>query len=157
MPNGGCTHPDHPANSGMPDLIRQHFFILLSVGIKLGGTESFTVKEFIRQSIERTKSIREIATGVEYDGFVFPCPHTAKVQSTSRHALSRAIARNLEWPLADKNGKPLFQKDGKPATENRLGVDQFTPHDLRRTAATFMAQSGELDEVMPACLVQSFS
>ena len=31
----------------------------------------------------------------------------------------------------------------------------FTPHDLRRTAATFMAESGELDEVIDAVLNHS--
>jgi integrase len=34
----------------------------------------------------------------------------------------------------------------------KLGVDQFTPHDLRRTAATFMSQLGEHDEVIDAIL-----
>jgi integrase len=54
--------------------------------------------------------------------------------------------------LLDKKGNPLFGKDGEPATENRLGIDHFTPHDLRRTAATFMAQAGEMDEVIDAVL-----
>lgn len=111
-----------------------------------------TAKEIIRQSIERTKFIRELPPETKYDGYVFPCPHVAKVQSADRHAVSRAISRNIAWPLTDKDGKQLYTKDGKPATENRLGVDQFTPHDLRRTAATFMAQSGEMDEVIDAVL-----
>ena len=51
-----------------------------------------------------------------------------------------------------KDGKPLYDKDGKPVTENRLGIDQFTPHDLRRTAATFMAEMGTMDEVIDAIL-----
>ncbi|MEI6208397.1 MAG: hypothetical protein WCP20_16590 [Desulfuromonadales bacterium] len=40
-----------------------------------------------------------------------------------------------------KEGNPLYKNDGTPAAENRLGVDHFTPHDLRRTAATLMAAS----------------
>ena len=36
--------------------------------------------------------------------------------------------------------------------KNKLGIVHFTPHDLRRTAATFMAQAGELDEVIDAVL-----
>lgn len=111
-----------------------------------------TAKEIINQSIERTKFIRELPPASKYDGYIFPCPHVAKVQSADRHAVSRAIARNIVWPLTDKDGKQLYTKDGKPATENRLGVDQFTPHDLRRTSATFMAQSGEMDEVIDAVL-----
>ena len=35
---------------------------------------------------------------------------------------------------------------------NRLGVDQFTPHDLRRTAATFIAGMGFMDEIIDAVL-----
>ena len=50
------------------------------------------------------------------------------------------------YPLKDSKGNPLYNKDGKPATENRLGVDHFTPHDLRRTATTLMAKSKILKE-----------
>jgi len=57
--------------------------------------------------------------------------------------------------LLNSKGKPLFDADGKPATENRLDIEHFTPHDLRRTAATFMAKSGELDEVIDAVLNHS--
>jgi integrase len=42
--------------------------------------------------------------------------------------------------------------DGKQQTENKLAVDHFTPHDLRRTAATFMAEMGTMDEVIDAIL-----
>lgn len=48
--------------------------------------------------------------------------------------------------------KRLLDEYGKPATESRLGIDHFTPHDLRRTAATRMAESGEMDEVIDAVL-----
>lgn len=85
-------------------------------------------------------------------GFVFPCPHKKKVQGIDSHALPVAVRRNLAWPITDKNGKPLYGKDGKPATENKLGIAQFTPHDLRRTAATLLAQMGFMDEVIDAVL-----
>ncbi|WP_306532613.1 site-specific integrase [Geobacter sp.] len=85
-------------------------------------------------------------------GYIFPTPHTKKKQPIDSHALPVAVRRNLSWPITDKYGKPLFGEDGKPATENKLGIDQFTPHDLRRTAATFMAQMGYMDEVIDALL-----
>lgn len=85
-------------------------------------------------------------------GYIFPCPHKKKVQPTDSHALPVAVRRNLVWPITDKTGKPLYGRDGKPATENKLGIDKFTPHDLRRTAATFMAQMGYMDEVIDAVL-----
>lgn len=96
-------------------------------------------------------------------GFIFPSPRVEIDPVTEKaiskpidaHALPVAVRRNLAWPITDKNGKPLFGKDGKPATENKLGVAQFTPHDLRRTAATFMAQVGYMDEVIDAVLNHS--
>lgn len=111
-----------------------------------------SAKKIIDDSIARIKSAKKIPSETKYDGYIFPCPHKTKIQSADRHALSRAIARNIAWPLTDDKGRPLYTKDGKPATENRLGVEHFTPHDLRRTAATFMAQSGEMDEVIDAVL-----
>lgn len=79
-------------------------------------------------------------TGEEVDkGYIFPCPHSTKEQPIDTRALAHAVRRNLQWPVLH-NGKPVYDKDGKPVTENRLGVDQFTPHDLRRTATTLMAK-----------------
>lgn len=56
------------------------------------------------------------------------------------------MKRNIDAPLTDAKGKPLFTSDGKPATKNILGVEAFTPHDLRRTAATLMAKQKVLKE-----------
>jgi integrase len=108
--------------------------------------------DIIKQSTERIKTERELPADKEYSGFVFPCPHLNKIESIDRHALSVSTARNLKWPLIDGKGKPVLDKDGKKVTENRFGIAHFTPHDLRRTAATFMAQSGEMDEVIDAVL-----
>jgi integrase len=108
--------------------------------------------EIIDQAIAHVRRIREIPSETEYGGFVFPSPHLSKNESMKRHALSIAVARNLEWPMTDEKGKPLFDEDGNQTTENRFGIDHFTPHDLRRTAATFMAERGEMDEVIDAVL-----
>jgi len=54
--------------------------------------------------------------------------------------------------MVDKKGGPPYGKDGKATTENRLEVAKFTPHDLRRTAATFMASMGYMDETIDAVL-----
>jgi integrase len=79
-------------------------------------------------------------TGQEEDkGYIFPCPHSTKLQPIDTRALAHAIRRNLNWPVLHK-GQPIYDKDKKPITENRLGVDPFTPHDLRRTATTLMAK-----------------
>lgn len=79
-------------------------------------------------------------------GFIFPCPHKNKDKAIAGHALSASVRRCLAWPLKDKKGKLLYGSDGKPATENLLGVDHWTPHDLRRTAATLMSKAKILFE-----------
>lgn len=62
--------------------------------------------------------------------FIFPSPHKKKDQSIGSNAMVVAIRRNLD----------------------DLKTAYFTPHDLRRTAATFMAEMGAMDEVIDAVL-----
>lgn len=88
-------------------------------------------------------------------GYIFRTPIRKNDQPIGDTALAVAVGRALAIPLIGEDGKPLYTANGKPATENRLGVDKFTPHDLRRTAATFMAQAGEMDEVIDAVLNHS--
>ena len=106
----------------------------------------------IEGAIAEARKTRQIPPDQEYSGFIFPTPHLEKDQPIAGHALSIAISRNVAWPMTDSKGRPLYDADGKPATENRIGTDKFTPHDLRRTAATRMAESGEMDEVIDAIL-----
>ncbi len=108
--------------------------------------------EIIQQAIAHVRTIREIPAEVEYSGFIFPCPHLIKTGSIARHALAVAVGRNIEWSVIDGKGKPVLGTDGSQTILNRFGIDHFTPHDLRRTAATFMAQAGEMDEVIDAVL-----
>jgi len=77
-------------------------------------------------------------------GYIFPCPHKDKEKPMSPHALTVAVRRNLSFDVTDE--------DGAETVINKLGVEHFTPHDLRRTAATFMAQMGVMDEVIDAVL-----
>jgi integrase len=109
-------------------------------------------REIIRQAIEKVKFVRSLPADKEYSGYVFPCPHVKKVKPIGERAMAHAVRVNLAWPILDKKGKRLFDADGKPATDNRLGIEKFTPHDLRRTAATFMAEAEERDEVIDAVM-----
>lgn len=90
-----------------------------------------------REAGQGQKAIKK-PTDQKYSGYIFPCPHYSKDKSIERHALSKALKRNES-------------EDGSTT----LGLTTFTPHDLRRTAATFMAESGELDEVIDAVLNHS--
>ncbi len=87
--------------------------------------------------------------------YIFPARNAKQEQAMAPQALIVALTRNRSWAVTDKNGEPLYGKDGRPATENRLEVEHFTSHDLRRTAATFMAQAREMDEVIDAVLNHS--
>jgi len=92
--------------------------------------------------------VQDAETGeMKPKGYIFPSPVKKKGNKPMGDtALSVTVGRNLEYPLTDGEGKPLFTKDGKPATENRLGVEKFTPHDLRRTANTLMAATKIIKE-----------
>lgn len=84
----------------------------------------------------------------EYCGFIFPCPRRfegkdkgrGKVpdKPIERHAMSKALLRNES-----------------PDDKTTLGVATWTPHDLRRTAATQMSELGFMDEIIDAVLNHS--
>lgn len=84
-------------------------------------------------------------------GFIFRCPHIGKERAIENTAPARVISRNLSVPVTHE-GKQVFDEKGKPVTENKIGVEKFTPHDLRRTAATFMSKIGFMDEIIDAVL-----
>ncbi|RII25133.1 MAG: integrase [Geobacter sp.] len=99
-----------------------------------------------------TDTALELIGDTKGEGFIFPCPHKKKEKPIDSHALPVAVRRNIKWPLIDKDGSPLHGKSGEPVTENRFKIEPFTPHDLRRTASTFMGELGFIDEVIDAVL-----
>jgi len=107
-------------------------------------------REIIAEAIDLVRAARKVPADKEYSGFMFPTPHRKKTQAIAGQALIVAVSRALESPLLGSKGDLLFDDEGELVTENKLGVEKFTPHDLRRTAATFMAESGEMDEVIDA-------
>lgn len=89
----------------------------------------------IAEAIQRVRRIKEIPADQEYNGYIFPCPHHAKDKSIQRHAMSRGLKRNES-----------------PDGTTTLGVATWTPHDLRRTAATQMSELRFMDEIIDAIL-----
>ena len=73
-------------------------------------------------------------------------------QPINVNAVAYAVRRSLQWPVVDPKGQPLLTKEGEQVTINRIGVDDWTPHDLRRTAATKMSELGYTDEIIDAVL-----
>ena len=154
-------------NASMSDEIRRALKLILVTAQRPGEVTGMHTREIDgrwwtipaerakngqEQRVYLTDAALELIGDTTGKSFVFPTPHQTKEQPIDSHALPVAVRRNLEWPLTDKKGKPLYGKDGKPATENRLDVDKFTPHDLRRTAATYMASMGYMDEIIDAVL-----
>ncbi len=155
-----------PSCAITPDLQRALQLILLT-GQRPGEVSGMHVDEINGSwwtiPVERSKNKRAhrvylTATALELigdttgKGYIFPTPHNGVERPVGDTALAVAVGRNLKFPMTDDKGQPLYTKDGKQATVNKIGVDQFTPHDMRRTAATFMSQLGEHDEVIDAIL-----
>jgi integrase len=99
-----------------------------------------------------TDTAVELIGETKSKGYLFPTPHKDKVRAIAPQALIVAVSRALASPVMDEKGNQVVDEDGKPETENKLTVNHFTPHDLRRTAATFMAEMGTMDEVIDAIL-----
>lgn len=83
-------------------------------------------------------------------GYVFKTAGEADKPMT-QPAMNYALRRQLLSPVMHK-GKPVYDADGKPLTENLLGVAAFCPHDLRRTGATMISRLGFSDEIVDALL-----
>ena len=98
-----------------------------------------------RNAKDMKRTAELIPEDQEYSGYIFPSPRRyesiakggGKVaeEPIDRHALSKALKNNEA-------------EDGLTTLE----IATFTPHDLRRTAATFMSEMGEMDEVIDAVL-----
>ncbi len=83
-------------------------------------------------------------------GFVFKSPKEGKCIGVT--ALSHVIKNNRNAKVKDGRGYGIKSEDGPPVTENVLGIDPFTPHDLRRTCRTFLSEIGILREVAEAVI-----
>ncbi|ALC18058.1 integrase [Desulfuromonas soudanensis] len=83
-------------------------------------------------------------------GHIFISEHSVK--PIESNAAACAVRRNLEWPIRDNKGNLLYGEDGKLLTENRLSINKFTPHDLRRTAATGLSRLRFSNDIIDAVL-----
>lgn len=102
-------------------------------------------KNGLTHRVYLTDTARALIGDCEGKGYLFRTAGEGDAPMTEL-AMNMAIRRHLNWPLRDDAGNPLYSKEGKPAVKNRLGVEHFTPHDLRRTATTLMAQAKIIKE-----------
>lgn len=82
------------------------------------------------------------------DGFIFPSPIPDEINGKEverpidTNALAHALRRNFEIPERDEQGLKIIGENGKILTRNHFQISHFTPHDLRRTAATHISRIG---------------
>lgn len=81
-------------------------------------------------------------------GFIFPSRNPDGGITVG--ALACSLRRNIKGQ--DHRKKRAKHTKELPADLNRLGMDFFTPHDLRRTVATRMAEMGLMEEIIDRVL-----
>ena len=92
----------------------------------------------------------ELIGTIPQNGFIFPSPKNAD-RKTNQHiatnALALALRRNILGAHPNKvkgkkgrNKKQAIRKAENPLPVNRIGIEHFRPHDLRRTTITGMAK-----------------
>ena len=86
--------------------------------------------------------------------FIFPSPRAKLDQAIGAGALHCALRRNIKGQEYRRKGTKKTYKP-KPEDPNRLGLADFTPHDLRRTVATRMAELGIMEEIIDRVLNHS--
>lgn len=101
--------------------------------------------------------------------FIFPSAVTKTDDAGNlipTHITERAVAYALRRNLSKHKVKHKVKDKGKVKTVSKtkrkkpfivaeykkLGIDKFTPHDLRRTCATMLSEIGFLDEIVDAVL-----
>ncbi|WP_240732165.1 site-specific integrase [Geobacter sp. FeAm09] len=129
------------------DEIDGQWWIIPKERAKNGRAHRVYLTKTALELIGPLEAMNEKEGKMEPMGYIFPSPvKKSGNKPMGDTALAVTVGKNLTHPLADDKGNQLFNKDGSPATENRLGVAKFTPHDLRRTANTLMAASKIIKE-----------
>jgi integrase len=89
----------------------------------------------------------DLIGAIPSDGYIFPSPKNA-AQPIAGNAMALSLRRNIlgadpGYPVKGEGGrnkKQAAKKAENPPPTNRIGVEHFRPHDLRRTVLTGMAR-----------------
>ena len=89
----------------------------------------------------------DLIGAIPNDGYIFPSPKNT-TQPIAENAMALSLRRNIlaadpGYPVkgeAGRNKKQAAKKAENPPPANRIGVEHFRPHDLRRTVVTGMAR-----------------
>jgi len=90
----------------------------------------------------------------EKEGYIFESPRPAKPKNGNPDSplVAKPMDENALAKAVRKNCPNNTDAPKDEQVENKLGVDFFRPHDLRRTCATHLAAIGFTDEVIDAVL-----
>jgi len=107
-----------------------------------------------------TPTAKEIIGNKE--GFIFESPRPVKVVTANTvsyapkaihvNAVSCAVRRCLEEPKDEKQGEELTVNEDEKGPTKNLRMKSWTPHDLRRTAATRLSELRYTDAIIDAIL-----
>lgn len=92
-------------------------------------------------------------------GYIFPSPRpvilpdeSVKIVPITVGSLANALRRNIKGQSYRRKLLKRGHIKELPEDPNRVGVEFFTPHDLRRTVATRMAEMGIMEEIIDRVL-----
>lgn len=147
--------------AGMSDEMRRALKLILVTGQRPGEVIGMNTEEIdgrwwtipgertkngVAQRVYLTDTALELMG--DKQGYIFESPRGGK--PIDENALARAIRNNCPTGCTLDRSKCENQEckedEAECAKKNKLGVVFFRPHDLRRTAATHMAQIGILVE-----------
>jgi integrase len=152
--------------TGMTDELKRALRLILVTGQRPGEVIGLHTREIEGDwwtiPKERSKNGREHRVFLthtslqligEKQGYVFESPCGGKGMDVN--AVAYAVRRNIEVPTSTipKEGEVIQEEaDRENAYRKKLVMQTWTPHDLRRTAATNISELGYPDEVVDAIL-----
>ena len=153
-------------NTGMSDEIKRALKLILVTGQRPGeviGIHSSEIEgEWWTIPKERSKNGREHRVYLttmaleligDKQGYVFESPCGGKPMDGN--SVAYAVRRNIEGPEEDNTDESTAKQKGAEkanSTSQKLVMFKWTPHDLRRTAATRLSELGFADEIIDAVL-----
>ena len=115
----------------------RHEWIIPADNAKNGEAHTVYLSDFV---IKHLKTLQEVTGDSEW---CFPA------ENTESHVCLKSITKQIGD--RQRNEKPMSGRS-KNTTALLLSGGKWTPHDLRRTAATLMGHCGVLSEIIERCL-----
>lgn len=117
--------------------LERHKWIIPADNTKNGETHIVYLSEFVTKHL---KTLQEVTGNSEW---CFPA------ENTESHVCLKSITKQVRD--RQRNKEPMSGRS-KNTTALILSGGEWTPHDLRRTAATLMGHCGVLSEIIERCL-----